>query len=185
MVERRKREPMSEDEMHEKYPSTKVLTDSGHASDEAWRAVFKARPGAMHSLLADFIKQVYAEPSRIGQRPMPEEERVDLQGLLFAYENELPLREVVRQAMKESRSERAFAKQFYLSRTQFQRMLSGEYEPDVKEMRHIAAVIKKPPAIFVEYRKAMAIEAFKDLIEQRPGIATSLYRKYIEIRSAS
>lgn len=180
MGERRKRQPMSDEEMHAKYPSTKVLTDSGHTSEEAWRAVFKARPGAMHALLADYIKQVYAEPSRIGQRPMPEEERVDLNSLLFAYENELPLHEVVRQNMK---SERSFAKAIFMSRTQFQRLLAGEYLPDVKEMRQIAAVIKKPPTIFVEYRRAMAIEAFEDLIDQRPGIATSLYRKYIEVRS--
>jgi hypothetical protein len=69
-----------------------------------------------------------------------------------------------------------------MSRTQFQRMMRGEYHPDVNELRAIAAAVKKPPAYFVEYRMAMAVSAFLNLITERPGIATALYKHYLKIR---
>jgi hypothetical protein len=34
----------------------------------------------------------------------------------------------------------------------------------------------------VEYRKAMVMAAVLNLLEERPGIATTLYRHYIEVR---
>jgi hypothetical protein len=69
-----------------------------------------------------------------------------------------------------------------MSRAQYQRMLKDEYDPDVNELRLIAQAVKKPPTFFVEYRKAMAVAAFLNPLDERPGIATSLYRKYLEVR---
>jgi transcriptional regulator with XRE-family HTH domain len=79
-------------------------------------------------------------------------------------------------------SERAFAAKIHMSRTQVQRLLAGEYDPDVNQLRQIAAAVKKPPLFFVEYRKAMAVAAFVKLLEERPGIATTLYRQYLGSR---
>jgi hypothetical protein len=172
---------MSEEEVHARYPSLRALTrPSGRASKNAWIAVFNARPDAMHSLLADFIKQVHAQPGRIGQRPMPREEEVDFHALLYGEDNEEPLTLVLPKLI--TISERAFVAKVHMSRTQFQRLLAGEYDPDVNELRQIAAAVKKPPLYFVEYRKAMAVAAFLNLLEERPGIATTLYRQYLESR---
>jgi len=179
---RRKRgKGMPAEEMAQRYPSLSHLAGPpSSATKRAWVAVFNARPDAMHSLLADFIKQVHAQPGRIGQRPMPREEVVDFEGLVYGEENDLPLIEVLPKLLQVS--ERQFCEQIAMSRTQYRRMLRGKYDPDVNEMRLIAAALRKSPVYFVEYRKAMATAAFLNLIDERPGIATSLYRKYLEVR---
>lgn len=185
-VERKKRTQrgMSREQLERKFPSLSVLTGpSTKATREAWVAVFNVRPDAMHRLLADYIKQVHAQPGRIGQRPMPEEQQVDFQSLIYGEENERPLTEVLPQIMRSMGiGARTLAERVLLSRTQVQRLLAGEYDPDVDELRRIAAAVRKPPIFFLEYRKAMAVAAFLNLIEERPGIATALYRQYLEVR---
>ena len=137
----------------------------------------------MHSLIADYIKQVHAQPGRIGQRPMPKEEVVDFNGLMYGEQNDLPIHEVLPKIVQVS--ERMFCSQIHMSRTQYQRLLAGKYDPDVNEIRAIAKALKRPPTFFAEYRKAMAVAAFINLIDERPGIATSLYRNYLEVRMPS
>lgn len=178
---RRRGKEMPREELEALYPSlTHLAGPPTQAAKRAWVAVFNARPDAMHSLLADFIKQVHATPGRIGQRPMPKESQVDFQGLLYGEANDLPLRDVLPKLIKVS--ERMFAIQAGISRGMYQRIIRGEYDPTVREIRAIAHAVGKPPTYFIEYRKAMAISAFINLLEERPGIATSLYRHYIEVR---
>ena len=167
------------DEIRSRYPSLSALA-SPLDEGETWTAAFKARPDAMHALLADFIKQAYATPGRIGQRPMPREEQVDFKALIYGEDNEEPLVDVLPRLIKTD--VRRFAQQVHMSRSQCQRMLKGEYHPTVAEMRLIAIAVNKPPTFFMEYRNAMALQAVIDLFEKRPGIATSLYRKYLEVR---
>lgn len=179
---RRKRaQGVPQEELERRYPTLSYLAGpTGKATRRAWVAVFNGRPDAMHSLLADLIKQVHAQPGRIGQRPMPKEEQVDFQALMYGEENDLPLTEVLPKVV--TISERAFCAQIHMSRGTYQRMLKGEYDPDVNELRLIAKALRRPPTFFVEYRKIMAVSAFLNLIDERPGIATSLYRKYLEVR---
>lgn len=176
---RRKRgKGVPQEELELRFPSLKHLAAPG--AKRAWVAAFNARPDAMHSLLADFIKQVHAQPGKIGQRPMPKEEQVDFESLLWGEENYLPLVQVLPKLVKVS--ERAFCQQIAMSRAQYQRMLRGEYDPTVHQLRIIAKAINRPPMFFLEYRKAMAIAAFVNLIDERPGIATSLYRQHLQVR---
>jgi len=178
---RRRTKGVPQEDLERRFPSLTYLAGpTGRATRRAWVAVFNTRPDAMHSLLADFIKQVHAQPGRIGQRPMPREEQVDFQSLVYGEVSDLPLIEVLPKLVQVS--ERSFCAQVAMSRAQYQRMLKGEYDPDVNELRLIAKALKKPPTFFVEYRKAMAVAAFLNLIDERPGIATSLYRKYLEVR---
>jgi hypothetical protein len=180
---RRKRaKGVSREELEKQYPSLSHLSGPPtKAQKRAWVAVFTARPDAMHNLLADYIKQVYATPGRIGQRPMPKEEAVDFQGLMYGEENDLPISEVLPKLVKVS--ERMFCQMCPgISRRQYQRILAGEYDPTVNELRAIAKAVKKPPTYFIEYRKAMAIAAFINLLEERPGFATTLYRQYLSVR---
>lgn len=178
---KKKSKGLSKEELQGLYPSLSHLSGPvGRASERAWVAVFNARPDAMHNLLADFIKQVHAQPGRNGQRPMPKEEVVDFHGLVYGDSTDEPIHEVLPKLVQVS--ERAFCAKILMSRTQYQRLLRGEYEPDVNEMRLIARALKKPPTFFIEYRKAMAVAAFINLIDERPGIATSLYRRYLEVR---
>lgn len=179
--QRKRNKGIPREDLEKEYPSlTHLSGPSTKASRRAWVAVFNARPDAMHNLLADYIKQVYATPGRIGQRPMPKEEVVDLDGLIYGESTELPMHEVLRKLMNVG--ERVFCEQINMSRTTLQRLLVGKYDPDVNEIRLIAKAIKKPPTYFVEYRKAMVISAFIQMIDERPGIATSLYRQYLEVK---
>lgn len=169
------------EELEQDYPSLTYLSGPAEpATRRAWVAVFNARPDAMHNLLADYFKQVYATPGRIGQRPMPDEATVDFEGLLYGEDNDLPIGEVLKKIVPIS--ERAFADRIHMSRRQYQRVLRGEYDPDVNEMRLMAKALKRPPTFFVEYRKAMVVAAVLNLLEDRPGIATTLYRQYLDIR---
>lgn len=178
---RRRGRGLPTEEMHERYPSlTALARPAGKGARGAWIAAFNARPDAMAALLGDFIKQVHAQPGRIGQRPMPREEHVDFDSLVYGEDNDLPLAEVLPKLM--TVSERAFASKVHMSRTQVQRLLAGQYDPDVRELRLIAAAVRKPAVFFVEYRKAMAIAAFIGLLDEHPGLATTLYRRYLEVR---
>jgi hypothetical protein len=180
-VRRKRGQGVPREDLEKEYPSLRHLSgSSAKASKQAWVAVFNARPDAMHSLLGDFIKQVYATSGKVGQRPMPKEEVVDFQGLVYGEENHLPIYEILPKIVQVS--ERMFCSRIRMSRTQYQRLLAGDYDPDVSEIRRIAEALKKPPTYFVEYRKAMAVAAFLNLIEDHPGIATSLYRQYLEVR---
>jgi len=180
-VRRRRVKGIPQEDLEKEYPSLTFLAGpTGRATKKAWVAVFNSRPDAMHSLLADYIKQVHARPGRIGQRPMPKEEQVDFQSLLYGEQNDLPLIEVLPKII--TQSERAMCVAIHMSRAQYQRMLKGDYDPDVNELRVLAAVLGKPPTFFVEYRTAMVMAAMLNLFDQRPGIATSLYRKYLEVR---
>lgn len=172
---------MPQEELEKRYPSLSTLAGPpGRMAQRAWVATFSERPDVMHALLADFIKQAHAQPGRIGQRPMPKEEQVDLQGLLYGEQNEEPMVTVLPRLV--TMSERVMCARISMSRTQWQRLLRGEYDPDVYEIRKIAEALKKPPTYFIEYRKAMAVAAFINLLEERPGIATTLYRKYLEVK---
>src|SRR4051812_13609901 len=87
MVERRPRRGVPPEEIRDRYPSVTALAGPpGKATRQAWVAVFSARPDVMQSLLTDFIKQAYAQPGRTGQRPMPKEEEVDFQSLVYGGE---------------------------------------------------------------------------------------------------
>lgn len=178
---RRRGRGLPPEELQSRYPSLRHLSAPPDKSGErAWVAVFNLRPDAMHAMFADLIKQVHATPGRIGQRPMPREEEVDFQSLVYGEQNEKPLTEVLPSLVKTS--ERAFCAKIAMSRSQYQRMLKGEYHPDAKELRIIAQAVRKPAAFFVEYRKIMVLSAFVNLIEERPGIATMLYRDYLTVR---
>lgn len=178
---RRRARGLPPEELRHRYPSLKHLADPPtKAGQRAWVASFKLRPDAMHALFADLIKQSYAVPGKIGQRPMPKESEVDFHALVYGEQNDQPLTEVLPKLVKVS--ERNFATRIHMSRSQYRRLLSGDYHPDANELRLIAVAVKKPASYFMEYRKIMAMAAFVNLIEERPGIATMLYKDYLSVR---
>lgn len=183
---KRRERGMATEELHRVYPSLRTLTaPPGRAVEAAWVATFSARPDAMQALLADYIKQVHTKPGRIGQRPMPKEAEVDFDLLMYGEVSEEPLVDILPGIVKalppHLRSERAFSQAIHMSKTQYRRLLLGQYEPTVNELRQIAKVCGKPPVYFCEYRKAMVMSAVLNLLEERPGIATKLYQQYIEV----
>ena len=184
---RRKIRGMERDEMHARYPSLRTLTEApGRAVERAWVATFSARPDAMQALLADYIKQMHAKPGRIGQRPMPKEADVDFHALIYGETTDEAMIAVLPKLIKalpvHLRSDRGFCEAIRLSKTQFRRLMSGAYCPDVNEIQQIAKVLGKAPVYFVEYRQAMVVAALINMMQERPGIATALYSQYLEVR---
>lgn len=181
---KQERVAMAREEREAQWPALKGLATPKPTKqcEQAWVAVFTAHPEVMVRVLQDIIKQTYAVPGRIGQRPMPKEEEVDLHALLHGEFSDEPLIKVLPKLMR-GMSERAFCSRIFMSRTQFQRMMKGDYEPDMNEIRMIAAVVRKSPAFFTEYRILAAQKAFVTLITDRPGIATKLYRNYLEVKA--
>jgi hypothetical protein len=170
---------MPQEEILEKYPSLRTLAVPDEANKRAWVAVFNARPDAMHALIADFIKQVHAKPGKLGQRPLPKEEQVDFQALMYGDFSDEPLHVLL---TRHPISARNMAMRLKMNRERVRLMYAGEYIPDVDELRRIAGVFGKPPAYFMEYRKAMAAAAFMNLMDEHPGMAGSIYLNYLEVR---
>ena len=151
------RRGLSDAELRQRYPVLDILAGPPGSGQQAWEAVFEARPDVMVRILQDVIKQAYAKPGRIGQRPMPHEEEVDLTDLVGGVTNELPLTEVLPKLMG-SAGERAFCMKLNsMSRSTFKRIRAGTYKPNMHELREIARAARKPPSFFVEYRKLAAV----------------------------
>lgn len=164
------------------YPKLSELLGPPRAAlAKSWMAVFIEEPQSMYSILSDIIKLVHAKPGRVGQRPMPREEEVDLSALIHGQVSNQPFVETLPKLMGDL-SERALARAVNMSKTQVQRMMDGEYEPDISQMRRIAAAVNVPPSYFLEYRVSMVISALYNIIEENPNVATALYKRYLEVR---
>lgn len=177
------------EDLQQQYPSLKTLAaPPSKACERAWVAAFTEKPEALEALISDLIKQAYAVPGRIGQRPMPKEEDVNLDALLRGEFTDDPIHVCLPKLMKVS--ERAFAMKLHMNRRTFQRMLLEpadplKYHPDVEILTRVATAVKKSPSFFLEYRMLAAQAAFINLIVERPGIATKLYRDYITVNKQS
>lgn len=177
------------DELQAKYPSLKHLAQPpGKACERSWVAAFTHKPEALENLLSDIIKQAYAQPGRIGQRPMPKEEEVNLEALIYGEYSEEPLPELLKKMVK--MSDRAFAQKIHISRRMLQRIMLPDgdpekYFPDMELMQRIAKALGKTPSYFLEYRVLAAQAAFVNLLKDRPGVATKLYRDWLEVNKKS
>lgn len=171
------------EQLEVEYPKlSDLLGPPRQALEKSWMAAFTEEPQSMYSILSDIIKLAHAKPGRVGQRPMPREEEVDLDALIHGQVSNAPLVETLPKAMGDM-SERALARAVKMSKTQVQRMMDGLYEPDISQIRRIAAVVNVPPTYFLEYRVTMVVSALHNIIEDNPNVATALYKRYLEVRS--
>lgn len=177
------------EELADQYPSLRTLAaPPGKAVQRSWVAAFTQRPEALEGILSDLIKQAYAKPGRIGQRPMPREEEVNLDALIHGEYTEEPLELALPKLIKISH--RAFAEKIFMTRRTYQRIFlpnghTRKYYPDMEEVERIAGALRKPPSYFVEYRLMAAQAAFLRLITDRPAIATRLYRDFLQVSKGS
>lgn len=177
------------EDLRDKFPSLKYLAGPPSKTNErAWVAAFTHKPEALEGLLSDLIKQAYAVPGRIGQRPMPREQDVNLEALIHGEYTDQPLAKALPPLVVIS--ERAFCSRIHMSRRTYQRMLLNvedpvAYHPDMEIVRRIAEAVKKPASYFIEYRMMAAQAAFVQLITDRPGIATKLYKDWLVVQKKS
>lgn len=181
---KQKRKAIDLEEMRGLYPSLKSLTDPAYkARAKAWTTAFTEKPEAVVDILQDLIKQAYAKPGRIGQRPMPHESQVNLDALIFGEYSELPINESLPPLVKVSGRE--FARRINLNRRYYQMMLlpnnhPDKYHPDMYTIRKIADEVGKPPSYFLEWRIMSIHSALIALFTDNPGLATKLYKSHLE-----
>lgn len=144
-----------------------------------WDALFDANPDMVQAIFADIIKQTYATPGKVGQRPMPNEADIidDLDWIFESEPNREPMSRCLPRMMK--MSERRFCEKINMSRRSFQRLMSNEYTPDVNEIRMIAQAVDKPPAFFIEYRRRMLFSALGHMLMTQPQFVDTLYSGFI------
>jgi hypothetical protein len=183
-VAKQKRKQIDLEEMYGLYPSLKNLSDPVQRSKlKAWTAAFTEKPEAVEDLLQDIVKQAYAKPGRIGQRPMPEEADVDLDALIFGEYSEDPIHIALPPLVKVSGRE--FAKKISINRRYYQMMLLPEdhpdkYHPDMYTIKKIADAVGKPPSYFREWRILSVHNALINYLTAHPGAVTNLYKTYVE-----
>lgn len=178
------------DHLSRVYPSLRTLTGpTAKAVEKSWVAAFTTSPEALETMLSDLIKQAYAKPGRIGQRPMPREEEVNLSALLHGEYTDDPIATVLSKKVKLG-YHKMFAEKIFMSRRMYQRMFLPDdhpdrYHPTMQDIERIAEALSKPPSYFVEYRLMAAQAAFARLITERPVIATRLYRDFLQVSKES
>lgn len=179
----KQRQVFDRSELESQFPKlSDLLGPPKQALSKSWVAAFSEEPQAMYSILADIIKLAHAKPGRVGQRPMPREEEVDLDALIYGQVSNDPLTKTLPRLMNEM-SVRELAKRVRVSNTMMQRVLNGEYEPDLDQLRRIAAVVNVPPTYFLEYRVSMVVAAMHNVMAENPNVATALYRRYLQVRA--
>lgn len=179
---RKARQTFDRADLESQFPKlSELLGPPKAALSKSWVAAFSEEPQAMYSILADIIKLAHAKPGRVGQRPMPREEEVDLDALLYGEVSNDPLTVTLPRVM--TMSTRRLAELIHMSNTQVQRIISGDYEPDVDQLRRISAAVNVPPTYFLEYRIAMVVAAMHNIMATNPNVATALYRRYLKVRA--
>jgi len=190
MTTRQKAPNYDIDNLSRSYPSLRTLTGpTAKAVEKSWVAAFTTRPEALETMLSDLIKQAYAKPGRIGQRPMPKEEEVNLNALLHGEYTDDPITEVLTKKVRQG-YHKMFAEKIFMSRRMYQRMFlpdahPDKYHPTMQDIERIAEALNKPPSYFLEYRLMAAQAAFLRLITERPVIATRLYRDFLQVSKES
>lgn len=183
MARSSERSSVNIEDLYEDYPSLKKLAEpTGRAARAAMTWAFTERPEAMEDMLSDMIKQAHAKPGRIGQRPMPKEEEVNLDALLHGEFTDDPLHVSLPPLIRVS--QRAFCTKIYMNRRLFQLLLlppsdPQKHWPDMYSLERIAKAVDKPPSFFMEWRQMAATAAFISMINERPGIATHLYKNFL------
>lgn len=171
-------------ELYDKYPTLRGLVGLPSRygdSREDWDALFAEEPDGMLRIFADIIKSEYAAKGRVGQRPMPREEEVNVRQFLSGDFTDRPMHEVLPRLMPVSRRE--FATRVGMSWTQFRRVLAGEVVPDPSQIRRIAKELNRSPLFFLEYRKMMMVSAMANLFESNPELMNSLVARYVRTRT--
>lgn len=170
----------SEEKIFSHFPYMRAIVGPERLPEgRGWDALFDANPDMVQAIFADIIKQTYATPGKVGQRPMPAEEDIieDLDWIFESEPNREPMSACLPKLMKTS--ERNFCTKINMSRRTFQRLLLNDYTPDINEIRQIAQAVDKPPAFFVEYRRRMLFSALGHMIMTQPQFVDWLYSAFI------
>lgn len=160
------------DLIEERWPSTAVLVFGPVTpeSDAAWLEVLE-HDEVLHRLLKDLIKrEVKGADVRGAQRAL-----MRFSGEDYSME---PFVRALR-AMVAPRSIRHAARNAGVSKSHLARLLSGEAQPSIEDLRTIAAGFGRDPSYFREYRAWKLAEHVTTRMCDLPDISVALYRQLV------
>lgn len=131
-------------------------------------------------ILKDVLKVDQIQAGRPGPRPNLETER----GMQTWREvngdySELPFAEAFR-VLTRNHSVRAIARRTSLAKSRVDRLRQGTIQPDINDLRAIAAGYKKKPAYFVEYRAEYIVAAIATRLHNEHELTVAIYRKLVQ-----
>lgn len=160
-----------------KYPSTQM-------GEEQWLQFFDSSEGAhaMGRILGDIFDFVKAEEEReagvhrMGRRPRRDGSLQDVYNTVFpqAYAMD-PFREAMEKLLN-GRSRRSFAPKVPMTQTMFNRLLRGDFEPDMQMLEAIASAAKVHPSFFLEWRAMYVSQQIERVLRARPNVGVKAYR---------
>lgn len=165
------------EEAKRRFPSTQM-------GEAEWLAFFDTSDG-MHALgrvLGDIYDFVKAEEEReagihrMGRRPRRDGSLEDVYNTVFpqAYTMD-PFREAMHKLLN-GRSRRQFAPKIPMTQTMFNRLLRGDFEPDMTMLESIARASKVQPAFFVEWRAMFVSQQIDKVLRARPNVGVRAYQ---------
>jgi transcriptional regulator with XRE-family HTH domain len=131
-------------------------------------------------ILKDILKVDQMEPGRSGPRPNLDYQRGmqtwrEMTGQDYS---ELPFHEAFA-ILTRNNSLRTIARKTHISRSKVHRLLSGEDQPTVDDLRSIAEAYGKKPAYFVEYRAEFIMAAIAARLVDETEMTVTLYTKIV------
>lgn len=127
-------------------------------------------PDTICKIISDMAKRMQAR----SMRPHHQRRRID--EILYCDENVTPMKDILPVLLDEMAGEvEEVCEWTNISTFRMSEILRGAV-PTVEEILMISASVCKPPAFFVEYRRARVIQAFAELVESDTNLA-ALYRK--------
>lgn len=147
--------------------------------DAEWSAILKD-PDVLARVLKDILKVDQIEPGRAGPRPNLDVERGmrTWREITVGDYSERPFSEAFA-ILARNNSVRTIARKTSISKSRVVRLLKGQDNPTVDDLRDIAGAYQKKPAYFVEYRAEYIMAAIATRLADEHEMTVALYKKLV------
>lgn len=153
----------------EVFPSTEKLD---------WKSAFDRDMDLLGRVLRDILKVDQTEQGRPGPRPSLDYDQGmrRLRQILGEDYSMLPFSEAFK-ILAGTRSVRHLSTKTGLSKSNIQRLLEGNADPDMDTLQRVARSFDKHPSFFVEYRLLYIARTILNKLGDAPEATINIYRK--------
>lgn len=143
-----------------------------------WHTVFEDDPKILGTIINDIIKASTASPKRPGKRGAVDKQvALDQLRQLTGDDYTIERFAIALRTLKGDLSIRALAAKVGLHRSQIEKLLAGDIEPDLKALVRVAEAYGKRPDYFLEYRIRWILALLVRRLEVSPESSIVTYRK--------
>jgi transcriptional regulator with XRE-family HTH domain len=143
-----------------------------------WKSAFDRDMDLLGRVLRDILKVDQTEQGRPGPRPSLDYEHGTrrLRQILGEDYSMLPFSEAFK-ILAGTRSVRHLSTKTGLSKSNVQRLLEGNADPDIDTLQRVAQSFEKHPSFFLEYRLFYIARTILDKLSDAPEATINIYRK--------